>query len=224
MNRLVKGDIAYLLKPISLIFVIIAMFIALFNIGTKEITKLRANLEELKSEQLKLTAKLNVLSSVPSGSTEDNSIYTVAIPNQSSSLFAFSQLKRSALENNLILSSMRSATPVENSDGVFATSISFDIDGKYEDVFLFLSNISKMLPLMNLNKLDITQNLETISATVNLDVYSAPYPKVIPSISTAVTALTPSENELINELSSFSSPEFTSLSPILNETREDPFN
>lgn len=224
MNRIIKSEIVYLLKPLSFVVLIIAMFIALFRIGTSQITLLRNNLDELKAENAKLNTKYNILTSVTRSKTEDNQLYTIAVPSQSSSLFAFSQIKKIAVEKNMIISNLRSSSGSELENNISASSVSFSMDGKYEDSFEFLKAISKTMPIMNITKIELSQTAELLNTNITLNVYSAPLPKVIPSLTSAVTALTPAENELINELSTYRRPEFVELAPQQNESKDEPFN
>jgi Tfp pilus assembly protein PilO len=224
MNRIIKSEIVYLLKPLSFVVLIIAMFIALFRIGTSQITLLRNNLDELKAENAKLNTKYNILSSVTRNKTEDSQLYTIAVPNQSSSLFAFSQIKKIAVEKNMLISNLRSSSSSELEGNISASSISFSIDGTYEESFEFLKAISKTMPIMNITKIEFSQTADLLNTNVTLNVYSAPLPKVIPSLTSAVTALTPAENELINELSTYRAPEFVQLIPQENEVKDEPFN
>ncbi len=224
MNRIIKSEIVYLLKPLSFVVLIIAMFIALFRIGTSQITLLRNNIDELKAENAKLNTKYNILSSVTRNKTEDSQLYTIAVPNQSSSLFAFSQIKKIAVEKNMLISNLRSSSSSELEGNISASSISFSIDGTYEESFEFLKAISKTMPIMNITKIEFSQTADLLNTNVTLNVYSAPLPKVIPSLTSAVTALTPAENELINELSTYRAPEFVQLIPQENEVKDEPFN
>ncbi len=223
MNRFIKSEVVYIFKPLGFIALIAFLFIQLFRIGTSEINKVRSNLSELKAESAKLNTKYSVLTSVTSNLSNDNPLFGVAVPNKSSALFGLSQIKKMALENSLLLSNLKSASPTLLDNDISSISIAFDTEGSYQSVFQFLQAISKALPIMNITKLELTQQSEVLRASITLNVYTAPLPKVIPSLTTAVNDLTPQEMQLISEFEGFSGPTFVELSPQVNEGKEDLF-
>jgi len=219
-----KNEALYLTKPIGYLF-LFAMFIFLsLSLGLRQITKLSASIDELKTEENLLNQKIFVLGKVSEVVSDNTTFLDLAIPSKAPTLYGLSQIKNQAVRNNLLVSGVRTGSSVPLENGILSSSISFDVEGSKADLYNFIWSFKMSMPIMNVDKIKISSLVPVARAYVTLNVFSSDLPKTIPSVSSSVQNFTAEEVGLIQELANYTKPVF--LEPKSTEVvpKSDPFN
>lgn len=216
-------EIKFLLKPILFLGIVILSIVLVIVFGLKQVKKLQNQTADATKNQSTLLKKVEVLSQVDELIPQGLDFVNLALPSQNAVIYALSQVKTVADRNALLVSNVRSGGNSETK-GITKISLNFEVTGPQSAMYLFLEEISKSLPVMVIEKVKINTEGGTSKATVAINVYGADLPKKIPSLTTAVSGLSTEEVTLLNELSSYSQPSFSTLEVQEGSTREDPFN
>lgn len=214
----------FLSKPLFYLFIVSVMIVSVFVMGAKKINQVNEKLLTSQNSLAELTQKYNILSSVPRKVEKEMAFFDVALPDKSALLFGLSQVKKLTAKNNLGISNVKTATQTPLQNDVFKANISFTALGSATDMFNFLEDVSKSLPLMNLEKLKITQDGDQNQIDITLNVYSSVFPEKIPSLTSPVTDLTSQETDSIHVIEGYSIPDFVTAGIQEFDPKEDLFN
>lgn len=225
MNTNLKGEIEFLIKPLAIFVLIIALFVTVLVLGIKQISSIGEKNDGLKRSVSSLEQKVATLEEVEQVLAGDNTFLDIVLPGKGAVLYGLSQIKNQAVQNNVSISSIKTGNEIKVNGDISKNAIGFEVEGEEANVYLFLQSFSKILPLMNVDKVSLVRSESIARATVSLSVYSAELPKRIPAVTEAVKDLTPSEVDLLKEISQYSLPLFIEPVPDTGQTvKENPFN
>lgn len=225
MDTNTKSQFNFLIKPVSILVVIILLFVLVISFGVSQITSVRTKIAAGNKSETTLKQKAQTLETVAEILPGDVTFLDVVLPSKGSVLYGLSQIKSQALTNNIVLSSLKTGTSIPESDGVYKTSISFDAEGEEQTIYIFLNSFSKLLPLMNVDKVSINKSDELARASVSISVFSSELPKKIPALTESVKELTKDEIKTLTELATYEMPQF--VEPEVENSspkKVDPFN
>ncbi len=225
MDTNTKSQFNFLIKPVSILVVIILLFVLVISFGVSQITSVRTKIAAGNKSETTLKQKAQTLETVAEILPGDVTFLDVVLPSKGSVLYGLSQIKSQALTNNIVLSSLKTGTSIPESDGVYKTSISFDAEGEEQTIYIFLNSFSKLLPLMNVDKVSINKSDELARASVSISVFSSELPKKIPALTESVKELTKDEIKTLTELATYGMPQF--VEPEVENSspkKVDPFN
>lgn len=225
MNTNLKNEINFLIKPVSIIFIIIILFLSVATLGLKKITLIRSENESAKEKETAFLKKASILETVDTVLPGDITFLDVVLPSKGSVLYGLSQIKNQAISYNLFISNLKSGALVPESAGVSKVAISFEAEGEEQNVYKFLDSFSTFLPLMNIDKVSLNKSSNLVRANISVNIFSAELPKKIPALTGEVSELNTKEIELLKELATFTLPQF--VEPQISEIsgqKEDPFN
>jgi Tfp pilus assembly protein PilO len=190
---------------------------------------LRNNLADIKSERDRLTERFNTLKNLqPDVNSETSKDIANVLPSSNPALLVLFQLRQEASNNGLTFNNLNmSLVQSDSSDpsGVGKVNLSFYLDGDYNNISTFLSNISKMAPFLNLNNLEISEKSGSMEAFVEIESYWSSFPKTLPSVKESIVGLTDEDKSLLSEIASFKQivTPTSKLSPQEEELRQNPF-
>ncbi len=215
----------FLIKPIGVFILIVALFAGSFYFGLGQVNLVRAKVDKSQKNQKLLSAKVEVLKSVVNVIPLDVTSIDLSLPSKGSTLYGMSQVKSQANSLGLTVSNLRTGNSIQTKeDGVYKVTISFNVMGDEQSVYTYLGSFSKLLPLMKIDKVEMSKDDGIVSAAVILNVFSGELPKSIPSITSPVTGLTTDEVKMLDEVSSLLPPKF--IVPTIPEKspKDDPFS
>lgn len=225
MDTNTKSEFNFLVKPVSILFIIIALFILVLTFGIKQINTVRTKIAAASKNETLLKQKSSTLEAVDVALPGDTTFLDIVLPSKGSVLYGLSQVKSQALANQVTISSLKTGISVPEKDGVYKTSISFDVEGEEPSVYKFIDSFSKLLPLMNVDKVSLSKSGTIARANISIAVFSSELPKKIPALTESVKELTKAEIDLLRELATYGIPQF--IEPSVSETtsvKPDPFN
>lgn len=219
-------ELKYLIKPISIVLALITLIVTVSYIGYSQISLVYAKVSDLKDTQEKLVAKLNILESVESALSENITFIDVALPSKSSIIYGLAQVKKLASENSVVVSNLKAGSAILEDNGISKYSINFEAEGFDADIQKFLLSFYKALPIMNIDKVKIDKSGDIARSTVSLYIYFADLPEKIPAVTESVNGLSSEDIKMIEELSTYTLPDFFDPKPGQNQTeaRNNPFN
>lgn len=225
MNTNLKNEINFLVKPLSIMALVLFAIVIALVVGAKNITNIRNVITKNKTTEKSLTQKVSALETVSQALPGDVTFLDVVLPSKGSVLYALNQIRSQTVVNSLTISNLKTGNSIPESGGVMKSSVSFEISGQDLDIYAFLASLNKMLPLMNIDKVSFSSISGLLTANVSVNVYSADLPKTIPSVTGTVSELTSQDIQLLNELATYTMPKFTepSIDP-KNTQKTDPFN
>ncbi len=219
----INEETKYLIRPIAFIVLLTLLVIATLFFGASQYVGINAKTKEITQTRKQLSEKVSVLENIPEQFSGDTSFLNVVLPENSSVLYALSQIKSVANANALSLTNIESSTPVTQGK-LSVVYVSFDVEGENSSLFVLLNAIPKMLPLMSLDKVKTVSSTTTTKSTLMIKVYSSELPKTLPSLSTANSTFTNEEIKMLDELSSYKLPTFFDSGPKSPVVKEDPFS
>jgi len=151
----------------------------------------------------------------------------ISLPSQNPSLFVISQINTFLNEYSLSLTrlDLNLLTNPNPEETLFEVSISFNVEGSYQNISDFITKLGDITPLVNLRQADISNSSESAEAIIELSSFWSPFPTELPPLTTSLAGLTDEEKETLKSLSNFVSPTFDeSLSPRRYDPRANPFN
>lgn len=220
-----KSEISFVIKPLIILIAIVTTAILVVFFGFKFITDVQLRITENKAVEASLAQKVLALETVNRVLPEGINFLDTVLPSRGAVLYGLSQVKRQAVNHNIIISNLKTGSALADSTGVVKYSIIFETESQEEDLYNFLHSFKKTLPIMNIDKVGFNNVSGLIRGSVTLYVYSADMPTTIPSLSGAVQELTAQEINLLNELATYSLPQFSEPSKSNTPSqRTNPFN
>ena len=151
----------------------------------------------------------------------------ISLPSQNPSLLVISQMNTLLDEYSLNLTrlDLNLLTNPSPEETLFEVSISFNVDGSYQNISDFITKLGDITPLVNLRQADISNTGESAEAIIELSSFWSPFPTQLPPLTTSLTGLTDEEKEILKSISNFINPTFDeSLSPRRYDPRANPFS
>jgi hypothetical protein len=224
LDTLNKEEHKYILKPLAIALVIFIFIVLIFTIGIKKLNLVVANNAAQSELNSNLSKKVSVLKKVNTVIAENTTFLDIVLPNKTAALYGLNIVKYNAIENNLIISNLKTSSASKVNDSISRTIISMELTGTEEDIYKFIDSFKKTLPLMKIDKFRLSDSDDLANANVSLSVYSSELPKVIPAVSTSVDGLTSSETKLLLELETYKLPLFVEPKAQVEQVKEDPFS
>ena len=218
-----NSELKYLVKPGGILLFLVVMILVVFNFGSKQIYSLYTQTAELRETQRLLGLKVDILETVDEVLSDDIGFVDIALPSKGSVLYGMSQVKKLAVNSNVVITNMRTSLQTLEENGISKNLITFEAQGSESDLYTFFTSFYKVLPLMNLNKVSLTKTEGVTSATVSVDVFSADLPEKIPALAEGLDGFTTSDVEILNKLSQYSLPDFFEPKPFEGVDRDNPF-
>lgn len=208
MDTNLKGEINFLIKPLSILAVVVLLLILVVIYGLNSVNKIRLEIDADKSVEASLTQKVLALETVTTNLPGDVSFLDIVLPSRGGVLYGLNQIKIQAVNNQLLLTGIKTGNVIPESNGLMKSAISFEVEGDEQSIYNFLAAFSNVLPLMTVEKANFTTAAGAARAGVTLNIYSAELPKKIPSLTGAVKELTSQDITLLRELSGYQLPSF----------------
>jgi len=206
MDKISEND-KRILKSVAPLVIIAVLFFVVIKVALPQLSSLKSQITGAKKVKSVLTEKIKILSSVSAMIGDNSAIY--ALPKSNPALQAVSNLNLLASTNSVSVSDIRSS--IANSGAVSnlsSVTISFSATGIREQLIAFIKSIDTVSPIMIVDKVDITDNQGINTASLTIKTYFASLPEKIPTITEAVTDLTPGEKALLSQISKLSPPLF----------------
>lgn len=219
-----NNELKFIIKPVLLLTILIILFTAVFFIGVKKITTIKAQINDSKKMEAVLGQKVSILETIPNIILGDTTFLDIALPSRGAVLYGLNQVKSQAVLNGVIITNLKTGSVSPEKDAISKVNITFDVSGPSENLYTFLSSFSKLLPLMNVDRARISTIDSTVNANVTINVYTAELPKKIQSITENAEELTDDDIETIKTISNYTIPEFIEPKPFEGEAKPDPFN
>lgn len=199
-------------KPILILVLLIGLSFIGFSKAFYEIGRLREELAVAGKNENILKSKLDILSTNEVNVEADANYAASFLPGENPALLSLYQLRSTAVANGLFLSSLKVGTGSEDSaSGFTKVSISFDTEGSIQQILNFINSTKTIAPNIWIEKTDLNFLGDSLQASIYTKSYSSPFPKKIPALTEAISALDASEKEVLSKISSFSRPSFVSL-------------
>ncbi len=212
-----------IIKSVLPLVVILILFIVAGKFGISKIIEVQAQIAESERNRTILTQKLALLKSIAQTVAEDSGAAVSALPDKNPSLIVISQLKKIGAASGVIISGIKSASPVEDTAGISHVAISFEIAGDRSQMISFVKTITNIAPITLLDKIKINEGAGTTTADVSIKSYWAIFPKSLPTLTTPITDLTPAEKKTLQDVSGLTQPDFVEIPPSEGGGKTDPF-
>ncbi len=197
----------------------------------KRILLTKKTYEKTLSERMVLQERANTLqeANVKFDDTTTRNL-ALALPPKDTALYIAAQIRNQAnlkeveTEGILIDASM---SIDEKKSAASQVNVNFSLRGSYENVASFLDSLILSLPVINFDSLDLSQNNNEVEGNIRLIAYSAPYPENLPAITNPLTGVTPSEQQIVDNINNFQKPNISQANdvvPLENPERQNPFS
>ncbi|CAN5324904.1 hypothetical protein BH10PAT1_BH10PAT1_4260 [soil metagenome] len=195
--------------PVTILVGVIILMLISGKIAIENIFRLHNEISNSQTIENMLQQKLNSLTSVSPTISEQSSVLLQAVPSSNSSLDAISLIQNQTLLSGLLLNNLNSQSSiVEPSTAINSTEIDFSASGSYSNILQFITKIRTSLPITRFDSLKIKgsniSNTDTYNLTATIFSYWATLPNTLPSIDQPIVALTPDEQKLVSQITSFS--------------------
>ena len=210
--------------PIIYIFILSVLLYISLTTGVKKITKQRREIKSLEKTVNVLTEKVKDLKgfSLKYGSLYQGAL--VALPTQPSVLIAYSQLKRAASDNNIILDDVRlGSRGGKTLKGLVQDGISFSAVGSFDDVISFFRAMNNLAPVILIDSIDVNASGGELAVDVKISSFWALPSEKIPSITSPISSITKEESLLLDDASSLKPPSMNNITPQNASGRTNPF-
>ncbi|KKQ56978.1 MAG: hypothetical protein US95_C0056G0004 [Candidatus Woesebacteria bacterium GW2011_GWB1_38_5] len=218
--KLDKKSVGENSKTYSVFLLGFAILAGLFFVtGNKMYTKITKILEEsegLENDITLLQTKIDSLRLLDNEIQKDTKSLRLAFPDEDPSLYAYTEIKELGRLNSIIFDSVTFSLGGGDKDSVALGNIGLDFSGNKDDVFSFISKLTKIVPIAGLGPISIGEFVEleeTMKIGTSVEVYYSPLPKALPSSEKVINSLTPEEKEIYNYLTNLEVLVNTELTP-----------
>lgn len=219
------AKIKTLLMPILGLAVLIACFAIVARLLLSRVSPLSQEINTSQAQQDILSQKLAALTQInPQDLSKSEAAY-IALPAQNPSATVISQLKKLAIDRNIILDTITvsgSSNETEISNG----TIEIKAQGENGAIFSYLRDLETLAPLINVERTKLSSVTgESTQMQLSIRTYWSKFPEKLPAISESIAGLSDEEVNVLTKLASLTPPTFTQLSPTASDTgRQNPFS
>lgn len=218
-----------ILLPLLIFLFVLAGSLAGMTFLVKRILLTKETYESILAERLVLQDRANTLQETNSKFDDSTTQkLALALPSENTALYVAAQIRDQASQKEVETESILIDATVGNTIGSTSQiNVNFNLKGSYENVVSFLDGIILSLPVVNFDSLELSQNNDQVEGNVRLLAYAAPYPENLPPITNPLTGVTPSEQQIIDELNEFQKPTVShsnDVVPLENPGRQNPFS
>jgi len=224
----------YLFVPTVIITVIGISLPLLVAPQTSNLIRQREAVKANQAQEAVLVNKLAQLQSLDEPFLSQVQLLTLALPTEKAVSSSFLSLSQAATQNQLQLTSLKLSPGLISTESaqVQATSpedlkINLTVEGETRKLEAFLSQISKLLPLMSIEELGLSSSgiaQERGNLRLVINSHWAPLPDKLPPVDTPLPQLSAKDQETLSQVSQLA----TQLSPIIPESpspyRTSPFS
>ncbi|HLE48589.1 MAG TPA: hypothetical protein VI819_00945 [Patescibacteria group bacterium] len=207
--------------------ILLVMFIAGFNNFYRNITSILSNIKTSENDIKAFSAKAESLTVIEEKLPSNMLDIQIAVPDDEPILFLYTNIKRLVSENNLVPVSVDLILADKSEAEMSVSKLNIILNGSKKDMLNLVTQIKTIAPATTIDTIDFEKyaNDVSIGATINLQTYSSPLPKVIPSGKSSIQKLTPTEEEVIQDLLSLTKPPVKSYEAQEKKSGQiDPFN
>lgn len=219
----IPENVMMVLKAVLPLVVVAILFVVVGQFGFGKISEVRDQIGSAQNDQKILSQKLEVLRNVAATGAQSSNLAVMALPDSNSSLSVIAQIKVLAGREGLTISEIKSGSPAVGTKGLSAVSISFNVAGTRAQIESFITGIGTIAPISIVDKIKMSESTPgTTLASLNIKSFWAPFPTKIPAVTTALTDLTPAEQQILQGLGGLIQPVFSQV--VANQGgKTDPF-
>ena len=206
------------------LIIVVILFAVVGQFGISKVTDLRNQIEKARKDQTVLAQKLKLLESISETVAEDSGASLAALPDANPSLIVISQIKNVSIGNGVLIATIKSSPPVEDSGGLSHVSISFETIGTKSQITSFLKSIANIAPITIIDKIKMTEVGGVARAVVTVKSYWSILPKTLPTLTSPITDLTAAEKKTLEDVSALTQPSFVTVPPSEGVGKTDPFS
>ena len=218
--KLDKNSVGDKTKTYTVFLLGFAILAGLFFVtGNKmytKITKILEDSEGLENDIALLQTKVDSLRLLDNEIQKDTRSLRIAFPDEDPSLYAYTEIKELGRQNSIIFESVTFSSSGGNMDSISSGNIGLNFSGNKDDVFNFISKLTKIVPIAGLGSISIGEFVEleeTMKIGTSVEVYYSSLPKALPSSEKVINTLTPEEKEIYNYLTGLEVLVNTELTP-----------
>jgi hypothetical protein len=193
------------------LLVVIILFAIVGKFGVTKVIEIRSKVTAAENTTATLTQKLNLLQTISSTVSLGAPLANSALPALNPSLAVSSQLKTLALQDGVLVSSVKSNAGGVSLSGLHEADLSFIADGTRQQVFKLIEDMATIAPVTVINEIRVSENAGALRAGVSAKSYWADLPKTIPAIDAPITDLSQDEKETLGKINALLQPQFTQI-------------
>lgn len=217
-------NVKLVISSLSPLIIVGILFALVGQFGISKVVDVRNQIAKAEKDQAILTQKLTLLKSISGTINESTRTSLAVLPDTNPSLIMMSQLKIISSSNSVLISGVKSGTPINDSSGLFHVDISFQVSGTRSQVISFLNNISLIAPITIVDKVKITESAGAVRADVTTKSYWSSLPKTLPVMTSPITDLTTAEKKIVTDIGSLTQPTFVNVPSSSESGKIDPFS
>lgn len=220
----IPENVMSVIKVVLPLLIVIVLFVIVGKFGFGKISGIRTQILAAQTEQKVLSQKLSILTNVASTGEQFSNLAVSALPDSNPSLAVVSQLKILAGTDGLVISEVKSGSPANDTTGLSAVNVSFNVIGSRVQIESFINEISTIAPITIVDKIKINESSPGASVgNIVVKSFWAPFPTQIPTVSQAIADLTPDEQQIMQDLGVLKQPVFSQIPPAQGG-KSDPFS
>jgi hypothetical protein len=213
------------LIPLGLLIGILVFFIFVVPTSYSQITSRIQSFKSNQEVEDVLTKKLAVLENTSPEVLEKSPQTVIVLPDKNPVLSLISQVKEIAITQNSLVSEVKTGSITEIEENLHRIEFTVGIDAPdFITIAKIVDEIGKRAPVSSVDLLEMQDQLTIKHANLQVSAYWSPLPDSLPAVTDPLSALSPDELALLNQISSFSAPQFSTLSPEADTQRENPFD
>ncbi len=214
------------LLPIVTVLVIIGLSATVGKYIVDNIISTKSDIDNLKTQNMALESKVQVLSGVDSNALSKEVASAVeAVPGESSTLPALATLRSFVQQRGLDLLSFNVLGQTNSKQGAGnSVEINLVLVGKREDIISLLNDLKTVAPLMRTTSASIVSTQDgAVRANVTVLSYWSPLPQTLGKADQPIETLKKNEQDQANALGELKKPESGALVPSNPQGKENPF-
>jgi Tfp pilus assembly protein PilO len=219
----IPENLIIVLKSLFPLLIIVVLFFILGKTSIKKMQDIQAQIKAVGQDKAVLNEKLDLLRSVAATGTRDSNEAVAALPVSNPSLAVVSQLKAMALQNGLLISTIKARKDPEEDQNIQTLTVSFSIVGAKNELNNFLRNIGTLAPITRLNTVKVSESSGTYSGEVIVNSFWAPLPTYLPASIQEFQDFTPSDKEILKRVNTLTPPVSIEAPPAGEGGKVDPF-
>lgn len=219
-------NLRLLFLPIISIVFLVVLFIYLFQNGYHRFTQSYQKLRQSQQEEKFLEQKVSQLKEIPPGILEKSELSVIALPVTNPAIFSINNARTLASDKSVTIDKIEVSVPTSASGEEKKKKVEVKLEGSFADfqtLLDYLSELKNTLPVLRIEKFEAKNQEGTKQIEIALSMTYSPLPTKISDIREPIKTLEPSEQELLQKISSFRVPSFGVIEVAENPTRENPF-
>ncbi len=213
-------------SPIAMLLTILILLFLGGQYGYSIINSKMTALDQITTEKNNLEKKKQTLQNIRNSFEDNLEIPVIALPSKNAALWVIANMRTKSQENGVTISEIELTDESNLTTDISRVNLTHTATSdNIDNLVSYLKSLQTVIPIVSVVEADVSYTDETrslLTAEVEIASYYSAFPDTLPD--TQISELSAAEQQTLTDLTLLTKPEFTTMTPLEDTSRDNPFN